>query len=445
MMKKTPRRVRTFVRLAAVGALGLAAVLLGPATAHASVAERVQSGTVTNTANGTCTPAAGARSCVQIVTITGVDPAKSFLIFESRHNSNRPVASLVRGRIPTACANPCTTIEFVRVTDEAAALPPATINIQWYVVTFVSGVTVQRGETAQTATTVNLGAAQGFAGVAALNRAFVLFSKTVTAGDTTWDGNDPVVAELTTTTNLQFQSDAAVATHLISWQVVEFASAADGTVQTGTLTTMNNATLSVTATLGTAVDVNKTFVLVSFRTPGSAATAMGSMMLRARLTNSTTITIDRVSLGPPTAITEINWQAIELEDASVVVGGTSAFASTVGVVNVPMVPHVDTSRAIAFGSVQNGGGQNMGRSADPVPDEDILGVGAATMALSATQLTLTRTNTTAAADIGWFVVEFEQADEAYSPVGVLYGERRGRALHRRRFHPRCRHRQGQYR
>ena len=75
-------------------------------------------------------------------TISGVDPAKSFLIFETRHNSNRPVASEVRGRIPTACANPCTTIEFVRVTDEAT---PATINIQWYVVTFVSGVTSPAG------------------------------------------------------------------------------------------------------------------------------------------------------------------------------------------------------------------------------------------------------------------------------------------------------------
>ena len=113
-------------RLAAVAAVSLAGLLLVHGTAFAAVAQQVQSGTVANAANG-----------VQIVNISAIDPAKSFLIFEARSNSNRPVASSVRGRIPIACANPCATIEFERLTDEGT---PATINIQWYVVTFVTGV-----------------------------------------------------------------------------------------------------------------------------------------------------------------------------------------------------------------------------------------------------------------------------------------------------------------
>ena len=109
-------------------------------------------------------------------TSPAVDPAKSFLIFETRSNSNRPVASIVRGRIPIACANPCTTIEFERVTDEGA---PATINIQWYVVTFVTGVRVQRGETAQDALVKDVTLPLT---LSAVNQAFVIWSKTRAPG-----------------------------------------------------------------------------------------------------------------------------------------------------------------------------------------------------------------------------------------------------------------------
>ena len=372
--------------------------------ARAATAQMVQSGTVANAANGT-----------QTVTISGVDPAASFLIFNTRHNSNRPVASLIRGRIPTACANPCTTIEFVRVTDEVT---PATITIQWYVVSFASGVRVQRGETAQDALTKNVTLPLT---LSAVNQAFVTWSKTPTNTDTTWDGNDYVLADITSTTNLQFRTDGIAATHTIAWQVIEFTDAADIGVQRGSVA-MTTAQTSVTATLGTAVDENKTFVLVGLRTGASAAANVGAMLLRAQLTNSTTVTIDRNTVGAPAvAITEIAWQAIELRDASFVWSGNSSFAAGVAQSAVPLVPQVNVPRAIAFGSVQGGSGQNMGRS--PYVGDDLPGVAAATATLSSTQLTLDRTNTAAAADVGWFVVEFDQGaanvvSGAYTGNGV---------------------------
>ena len=47
----------------------------------------------------------------------------------------------------------------------------------------------------------------------------------------------------------------------------------------------------------------------------------------------------------------------------------------------------------------------MGRT--PYVADDVLGVASATLAVtSATQLTLTRANTAAAADIAWFVIQF---------------------------------------
>jgi len=68
---------------------------------------------------------------------------------------------------------------------------------------------------------------------------------------------------------------------------------------------------------------------------------------------------------------------------------------------------VDTTRSIAFASVQPVGGQNMGRS--PYNGDDIIGVGSVTMDLAANQLTMRRDNSADQADIGWFVVEFGSA------------------------------------
>src|SRR3990172_3010132 len=93
----------------------------------------VQSGTATSTGNGTTT-----------VSINSVDASKAFLVFQTRHNSNRPPGSMVRGQILNA-----TTLEFVRVTDETS-----TISITWSVVEHPR-VNVQRGEVIQDATVKN--------------------------------------------------------------------------------------------------------------------------------------------------------------------------------------------------------------------------------------------------------------------------------------------------
>jgi hypothetical protein len=217
--------------------------------AQAASVQNTQSGTIVNSANG-----------IQTVTISSVDTTKSVLFFSTRHDSNRPVGSLIRGLASA------TTIEFERVTDGVAP-EPAPIEIRWTVVTWASGVNVQRGEVAQATTTVDVTVPTA---VAAVNQAFVLWSKTPVAGDGDWSADDPVVGELTSTTNLQFRVDSANAAHIIAWQVVEFTNAADITVQKGS-TSLTGGALSTTATLSPAVNVNKTFVLAGFRTPGEAA------------------------------------------------------------------------------------------------------------------------------------------------------------------------------
>jgi hypothetical protein len=338
----------------------------------------VQSGTTASNANGTRT-----------VVIAAVDPARSFLLFNTRHNSNRPVGSMVRGRIATA-----TTLQFVRVTNEAA---PVTINIRWYVVEYACGVSVQRGQVAQTAGTVDI----PITSVGAVSRAFVTWSKTPQNTDASWDQGQPVLMRLTSPTNLRLRAQVPNPNHIIWWQVVQFTNPGDVAVQEGT-TSLPGATLSTTVTLPAAVDVSRTFVLVDYRTSG-AGPDIGARMLRARLTSATTITIDRSVAGTPDDIPQIHWQAIELKDGSRVRTGSASFVAGAGTVNVAL-PAIDVGRAAAFASVQNGGGQNTGRS--PYVADDVLGVGAVMASLGPTRLTLRRTSTVDVTDIGWFVVEW---------------------------------------
>jgi hypothetical protein len=237
-----------------------------------------------------------------------------------------------------------------------------------------------------------------------VNQAFVLWSKSADAADQTWGLNDPVLAELTSTTNLQIRVDGANAGHTIAWQVVEFTNAADINVQKGSIATMTGATTSVNATLGTAVDPSRTFLLVGFRA-GTSSAGVGGRMIRAQLVNSTTITVDRSIAGGPDNLTEIAWQAIELRDGSQVQRGSENFAAGVAQKVITLGTPVDPRRSIAFAGVQSGGGQSMGRT--PYNTDDIIGIGSATTALTTTQLTLDRNSTLATTDVGWFVVQFK--------------------------------------
>ncbi|HEY7172610.1 MAG TPA: C25 family cysteine peptidase [Vicinamibacterales bacterium] len=339
----------------------------------------MQSGTAVNNANG-----------IQTITISSVDTTKSVLFFQTRSSGNRPVNSEVRGRLQTA-----TTIQFERVTDEAA---PAAINIQWYVVTFGSGVNVQRGETPVSNTSTNV----AITAVASLNQAFVLWSMTAASGDNAWGSDDQVLGELTTTTNLQFRANLLNAAHTVAWQVVEFTNAADINVQKGTTSLTGGAT-STTVTLGTAVNTSKTFVLVGARVPDGTGPDIGSKTVRAQLTNSTTITIDR---GASTAdVTEIVWQAVELKDASTVWRGSANFAVGATQATAFLQPPVNIGRTVAFVSMQAGGGQNGGST--PYVGDDVPGVATATASLVYDTLTLTRNSTVSSADLGWFVVQFD--------------------------------------
>lgn len=339
-------------------------------------ARSVQSGSAVSTANGTTT-----------VTISSVNLAEAYLIFNVASNLNRPTGSQVRGKIATA-----TSLAFDRVTNETS-----TITIEWSVVEYTCGIRVQRGEVALSATTINV----AITPVAAIDQAYVTWSKTAAATDTIWSIDDSVVGELTSTSNLQFQVDGANAAHTIAWQVIEYISAADVAVQKGT-TSMAVGTASVSITLPAAVDLSKTFALVAQRNSANCDN-IGSCLIRAQLTGPTTLLIDRANSS--VALTEVTWQVVELNEGSAVQAGSANFAAGISTVTVSL-NSLAAGRAVAFASAQVAGGQSTGRSSYATDDRP--GVAQATLSVTApNELTLTRANTSAAADIGWFVVEHQ--------------------------------------
>ena len=172
--------------------------ILSPISTNAATVNSVQNGTTTSSGNGTIT-----------VPIAAVDTTKSFLVFGTRHDSNSPPGSMIGGRI----ASP-TTVEFVRTTNETS-----TMTIHWYVVEYSSGVSVQRGVTVQSATTIDVPLVTP---VSSLSQAFVLWSKTPGESESNQSDDEPLVSQLTTTSNLQFRVNDWDANQMIWWQVVEF-------------------------------------------------------------------------------------------------------------------------------------------------------------------------------------------------------------------------------
>lgn len=336
----------------------------------------VQTGTATSSGSGIVT-----------VSIQQIDMSKSFLIFQTRSNLPRPVVSEIRGRIASASS-----LEFERVTNEAS-----TVTIRYYVITYASGVAVQRGSTVLDAIAKNV----SITPVASVAQAFVLHSKTPGAGDNIWDTNDPFIGELTAADNLQFRISSAPS-HTVWWEVVEFTDPLMINVQKGS-SSLTGLTLTTTSNLASSVDLTKSFVLSSFITNGIGNPDIGSNLIQAQFGGANSVIMTRDISGTPDNLAEVFFQAVKLNDGSIVQSGSVHF--NLGELQKTVsINEVDVTRSAAFASVQSGGGQNMGKS--PYNADDYVGVATATFNLSAASISIERDCSLDAADIAWYVVRF---------------------------------------
>lgn len=275
--------------------------------------KNVQSGSVTM------------NSVTRDVTLaTPVNTTRSFVVCYNRVDSSNPTR-----RVTCELTNATT----VRVT---ASVADSANVVQWYVVEFSSGMTVQRGLATFCANppgppcvTVNVTLPQAVT----LARTFVLVTERINDANQGRDERWTVRARLTSTTNLELTRNEGSNVPLsVAWQVIEMNDAA---VQSG-LTTILDGAFSNTATI-TAVDPTRSFLVFSRRAANDVDGVEGCYQVRGELTNGTTLTFTRAL---DERQIDIAWFVVTLNDGTTVQRGTAAAAAGTNTANVTLAPAV---------------------------------------------------------------------------------------------------------
>jgi hypothetical protein len=158
-----------------------------------------------------------------------------------------------------------------------------------------------------------------------------------------------VTCELTGATTLTITNGAADDQEVVRWYVVEFFSGV--TVQRG-LASITAGFLTLPVLIPAAVNLAKTFVLISARTASVATNMDEQFTPTAQLTSTTNLQLTR-SDNTGTDDLTVAWQVVQIESASVQ-SGIATIAQAATSVTAALNPAVDTTRTfLVFTS--NGG------------------------------------------------------------------------------------------
>ncbi|MGB0404082.1 MAG: T9SS type A sorting domain-containing protein [Salibacteraceae bacterium] len=316
----------------------------------------------------TVTMGAGATSVT--ATIASVNRDSTFMLFSIRVNTNEIGQGLVRGEITNG-----TTLTFERDASGSA------VEIDYQVFYFASGVYVQHGTTNLTSTSVS----QSISSVD-LNKSFVI--ATLENDGSTFGEDDGVTADLTTTTNIQFNSNTTISND-VNWQVVQMQDALvrkiNFSLNNGsTSTTTSISSISGSGSCASSEDVNgvllnRTFIVANHYNSGAINS---DDIPRVELTDTNEITAKRV--GTSSTLNFLMY-AVELFDSSVVQHGSVTITGT-STSNTGTFAAVEE---IASGYIPPGNLSRQGSSTYTSNDE--LGLNWATYNLSSpTEVTITR-------------------------------------------------------
>ena len=270
----------------AQGGLGLfllsSEVLIDSGSSSSSILsplKAVQTGTVTMDAT------------TKTATITAVDMTKSFVKCFHSQSSSSPAYM-------PACE--LTSSTQITVTTETAISQ----TVQWYLVEFSSGATVQRGST-----TMGAGVSQSDITITALDTAktFVL-EETAANVARAEQARQTIRAHLTSTTNLRLDRNETGSVARVKWQVVTLEGAS---VQSGLKTVTG--VISDTVTVS-AVTMSNSFLIFNNRALAASVGECWEFFTGGVLTNSTTLTFSR---GTTANSVELAWFLVELGGASV--------------------------------------------------------------------------------------------------------------------------------
>ena len=343
--------------------------------------------TIKSIQRGTATISASAASTT--ASITAVDETKTILVFGlSKVTNDDPSNDFVRGFFSS-------TTELTWERDAAAG---TAITLEWYVVEWSSGVTVQSGTHSGTEDTT----------ITAVVEADTFVLNTYKKDGATLNDDDGIKARISTTTNLRMEDNDTSITAAAAWFVVE---STDFAIQEGALSMSSGTTANQTIT---EVDLTKAFPLLSWSIDGAAVT--NDFMLRGHFTTTTNLRVERDTDGPADPGSNgIRWQIIEIDDGTTVQSGTFVFPDT-DAQESATVTAVTDGMPIASG-FQHRGGQGSGTTDTPNPAE-------ATFDLTtSTNLQADRGDTGGTADIEWFLIDWSPAGGPRIPL-IAQSDRR---------------------
>lgn len=316
--------------------------------------------------------------------IAGVDPAKSFVISTVRTGSSNASDSAVGVELVGG--------DTIRVHKNVAGTSTLTV-VEWSVVTYQCGVTVQRGSVmGNAATTLQIPTNDSPIGTA-----FAILSRTPDATDRPMDSTDHLAVEpkrffLEVTSGVPIPT-----THEIFWQAVRFDSPSHVSVQTVSGTIADGSTTAALS-LPQSVDQTSTFVLTGAR--ASVGSGVADSMTRAHLSDASTISLSRRSTNGPIDVVA---QVVTLRDGTTVRHGIVNFGVGEFTQQVT-VPIVDPTLATALFTTQSAGTQSGGQRGAA---STVIGAGQATAVVSSqSTIELERGGAAVAGSFGWQVVEW---------------------------------------
>lgn len=367
-------------------ALTLGAWLV-PSQAGAASVKSVQTGSVTMTAT------------TQTASITTVDPTKAFVVCSSRTDS-----ALAINRVTCELSASAVTIT-------AGSTPNNNLVVQWYVVEFEGGVSVQRGLASFGSGTSTVNVSLSAVDTA---KSFVLVSERINLSDDSKDEQWTTRARLTSSTNLELSRNATGTALSVAWQVIQMQGAS---VQRG-LTTIGSGSASATASIS-SVNTATSFLVMSRRADASAGGDESVFQVRGELTNSTTLTFTRLNATTTWSV-DIAWEVVSMSDGTSVQKGTTSTPTTSTTTLNAAISAINTSRTVPLISVSGG---VSGRT-------DTLGSTSFTAAFSSTtNLQLQRLlDRNANATVAWFVVQFFKCSAVSEVSYVATNAQSGQAI-----------------
>lgn len=316
--------------------------------------------------------------------ITPVDPARSFVFATVRTGSSNASDSTVGVELIGGSA--------VRV-HKLVAGATTTTDVQWSVVTYRCGITVQRGSLAGNGTTL----LQIPTNDSPVGTTFALVSRLSSAIDRPLDASDHLAVQ-----SQRFFIDVTSgvpipASHTIFWQSVRFDNPSDISVQTVTGSLLGGSATGAVA-LAQSVDPAATFILAG--TSVDASSGPDSSMIRAHLDSPSSVSLSRVG---STGTVDVVVQVVTLLDGTTVRRGVVDFGIGDDTRNIT-IPTVDPAFTTAMATVQGGATQSGGQRGN---ETTVVGEGHVTATVVGTQtVELIRGATGAPASFGWQAIEW---------------------------------------